>query len=77
MLSLKLLIIKKKNKNHSKRCYSRSVINYFFAIPYFITQADIVVYVERQHFSIAVGYFFVIYAIALLLIRIGLKSILI
>lgn len=46
----------------------------FFAIPYFITQADIVVYVERQHFSIAVGYFFVIYAIALLLIRIGLKK---
>ena len=51
-----------------------ALLTTFFAIPDFITQADIVVYVERQHFSIAVGYFFVIYAIALLLIRIGLKK---
>ena len=57
--------------NHAKPI---ALLTTFFAIPYFITQADIVVYVERQHFSIAVGYFFVIYAIALLLIRIGLKK---
>ena len=65
---------KRKIKIIQKDAIPIALLTTFFAIPYFITQADIVVYVERQHFSIAVGYFFVIYAIALLLIRIGLKK---
>lgn len=65
---------KRKIKIIQKDAILIALLTTFFAIPYFITQADIVVYVERQHFSIAVGYFFVIYAIALLLIRIGLKK---
>ena len=65
---------KRKIKIIQKDAIPIALLTTFFAIPYFITQADIVVYVERQHFSIAVGYFFVIYAIALLLIRISLKK---
>lgn len=65
---------KRKIKIIQKDAIPIALLTTFFAIPYFITQADIVVYVERRHFSIAVGYFFVIYAIALLLIRIGLKK---
>lgn len=65
---------KRKIKIIQKDAIPIALLTTFFAIPYFITQADIVVYVERQHFSITVGYFFVIYAIALLLIRIGLKK---
>lgn len=65
---------KRKIKIIQKDAIPIALLTTFFAIPYFITQADIVVYVERQHFSIVVGYFFVIYAIALLLIRIGLKK---
>ena len=65
---------KRKIKIIQKDAIPVALLTTFFAIPYFITQADIVVYVERQPFSIAVGYFFVIYAIALLLIRIGLKK---
>ena len=65
---------KRKIKIIQKDAIPVALLTNFFAIPYFITQADIGVYVERQHFSIAVGYFFVIYAIALLLIRIGLKK---
>lgn len=73
----KLKITNNKNKKIKiiqKDAIPVALLTTFFAIPYFITQADIVVYVERQYFSIAVGYFFVIYAIALLLIRIGLKK---
>ncbi len=65
---------KRKIKIIQKDALPVAMLTTFFAIPYFITQADIVVYVERQRFSIAVGYFFVIYAIALLLIRIVLKK---
>ena len=65
---------KRKIKIIQKDAIPVALLTTFFAIPYFITQVDIVVYVERQHLSIAVGYFFVIYAIALLLIRIGLKK---
>ncbi|WP_304682708.1 MFS transporter [Lactobacillus taiwanensis] len=65
---------KRKIKIIQKDAIPVAMLTTFFAIPYFITQADIVVYVERQRFSIAVGYFFVIYAIALLLIRIVLKK---
>lgn len=65
---------KRKIKIIQKDAIPVAMLTTFFVIPYFITQADIVVYVERQRFSIAVGYFFVIYAIALLLIRIVLKK---
>lgn len=65
---------KRKIKIIQKDAIPVAMLTTFFAIPYFITQADIVVYVERQRFSITVGYFFVIYAIALLLIRIVLKK---
>lgn len=45
-----------------------------FALPYFSTQADLVTYVEQRHLHIAVGSFFLIYAVILLVIRIGLKD---
>lgn len=45
-----------------------------FAIPYFITQADIVTYVAQGHRQVAVGGYFVIYAVVLLALRIGLKN---
>lgn len=45
-----------------------------FALPYFTTQADIVTYVEQRHLSVAVGLYFMIYAVILLLLRIFLKS---
>ncbi len=45
----------------------------FFSIPYFATQADLVEYVAMRKLSVSVGYFFLIYAISLLIIRIWLK----
>ena len=45
-----------------------------FAFPYFITQADIVMYATYRHLNISVGSFFIIYAIALLIIRTALKK---
>lgn len=45
-----------------------------FAIPYFATQADIVTYVEQRHLSIAVGAYFMIYAVVLLSIRLVLRN---
>lgn len=45
-----------------------------FAFPYFITQADIVMYATYRHLNISVGIFFIIYAIALLIIRTVLKK---
>ena len=45
-----------------------------FAFPYFITQADIVMYATYRHLNISVGSFFIIYAIALLIIRTVLKK---
>lgn len=50
-----------------------AILTTLFAIPYFITQADIVTYVEQKHLSVAVGSYFLIYAVVLLIIRIGLK----
>lgn len=57
MLNPKLSKIRRENKNYSKDAIPVAMLTTFFAIPYFITQADIVVYVERQRFSITVGYF--------------------
>ena len=45
-----------------------------FAIPYFATQADIVSYTEQRHLPIAVGAYFLIYAIVLLAIRLFLRN---
>lgn len=50
-----------------------AILTTLFAIPYFVTQADIVTYVEQMHLSVAVGSYFLIYAIVLLIIRIGFK----
>lgn len=44
------------------------------SIPYFAMQADIVSYVARWGLHIAVGSFFLIYAIVLFVVRISLKS---
>lgn len=50
-----------------------AILTTLFAIPYFVTQADIVSYVEQKHLTVAVGSYFLIYAIVLLIIRVGLK----
>lgn len=50
------------------------ILTTLFSIPYFTTQADIVRYVEQRHLNVAVGSYFLIYAIVLLAIRITLKS---
>lgn len=50
-----------------------AILTTLFAMPYFITQADIVTYVEQKHLSVAVGSYFLIYAVVLLVIRIGFK----
>lgn len=50
-----------------------AILTTLFAIPYFVTQADIVTYVEQKHLTIAVGSYFLIYAVVLLIIRVGLK----
>lgn len=44
------------------------------SIPYFATQADIVMYVAQRHLNIAVGMYFFIYAVVLFAIRIALKN---
>ncbi|KAB1977807.1 MFS transporter [Lactobacillus crispatus] len=49
------------------------ILTTLFAIPYFVTQADIVTYVEQKHLTVAVGSYFLIYAVVLLIIRVGLK----
>lgn len=45
-----------------------------FALPYFATQADIVSYVEQRHLDVAVGAYFLIYAVVLLAIRLILRN---
>lgn len=45
-----------------------------FAIPYFATQADIVTYTKQRHLPIAVGSYFLIYAVVLLGIRLFLRN---
>ena len=50
-----------------------AILTTLFAIPYFVTQADIVTYVEQKYLTVAVGSYFLIYAVVLLIIRVGLK----
>lgn len=51
-----------------------ALLTTLFALPYFVTQADIVTYVEQKHVSVATGAYFLIYAVVLLVIRILLKN---
>lgn len=51
-----------------------ALLTALFAIPYFATQADIVAYAEQRHLSIAVGAYFLIYAVVLLLSRLVLRN---
>lgn len=51
-----------------------AILTTLFALPYFTTQADIVAYVEQRHLNVAVGSYFLIYAVVLLIIRISLKK---
>lgn len=51
-----------------------AILTTLFALPYFSTQADIVTYVEQKHLNVAVGSYFLIYAVVLLVIRISLKN---
>lgn len=51
-----------------------ALLTTLFSIPYFTTQADIVTYVEQRHLSVAVGFYFMIYAVVLLVVRIALKN---
>lgn len=50
-----------------------AVLTTLFSLPYFTTQADIVTYVEQRHLNVAVNFYFVVYAIVLLAIRLFLK----
>ena len=50
-----------------------AILTTLFGMPYFITQADIVTYVEQRHLTVAVGSYFLIYALVLLVMRIGLN----
>ncbi|WP_041500474.1 MFS transporter [Companilactobacillus heilongjiangensis] len=51
-----------------------AIIFSLLSIPYFVTQADIVMYVQERHLSITVSLFFLCYSIALIIIRILLKN---
>lgn len=51
-----------------------AILTTLFALPYFTTQADIVTYVAQRHLSVAVGAYFLVYAVVLLVIRIALKN---
>ncbi|WP_295747625.1 MFS transporter [uncultured Limosilactobacillus sp.] len=51
-----------------------AILTTLFAIPYFTTQADIVSYVEQRNVNVAVGTYFLIYAVILLAIRIIFKA---
>lgn len=44
------------------------------SIPYFVTQADIVMYVQERHLTITVSLFFLCYSLVLIVIRILLKN---
>lgn len=51
-----------------------ALLTTLFAFPYFATQADLVTYAEQRNLHIAVGSYFLIYALVLLIIRILLKN---
>lgn len=51
-----------------------AMLTTLFALPYFATQADIVTYVAQRRVDVAVGSYFLIYAVILLVLRIVLKN---
>ncbi|MQS89885.1 MFS transporter [Companilactobacillus mishanensis] len=51
-----------------------AVIFSLLSIPFFVTQADIVMYVQERHLNITVSLFFLCYSIVLIVIRILLKN---
>ncbi|AKP64037.1 MFS transporter [Levilactobacillus koreensis] len=51
-----------------------AVIFSLLSIPYFVTQADIVMYVQERHLTITVSLFFLCYSLVLIVIRILLKN---
>ena len=51
-----------------------AILTTLFALPYFATQADIVTYVAQRLLDVAVGDYFLIYAVILLVLRIVLKN---
>lgn len=57
-----------------KDCVPIAAIVTLIAMPYFVTQADIVTYTEQGHLSLAVGFYFLIYAAVLMLSRIFLRN---
>lgn len=65
---------KKQFKIIQKNVLPVMLLAMLFVLPYCITQADIVTYVAQKHAHVAVGSYFLIYAIVLLVIRLSLKK---
>ncbi len=51
-----------------------AIIFSLLSIPYFVTQADIVMYVQERHLNVTVSLFFLCYSLALIVIRMLLKN---
>ncbi|MQS52862.1 MFS transporter [Companilactobacillus mishanensis] len=51
-----------------------AIIFSLLSIPFFVTQADIVMYVQERHLNITVSLFFLCYSVVLIVIRILLKN---
>ncbi|MBP2058031.1 MFS family permease [Lactobacillus colini] len=64
----------KKFKLIQKNVLPVMLLTTLFAFPYFTTQADVVTYASQRHINIAIGSYFLIYAIVLLVIRLWLKK---
>ncbi|MHC3377711.1 MFS transporter [Ligilactobacillus equi] len=65
---------KKKFKLIQKDALPVAFLTTLFALPYFATQSNLVVYTEERNLHVAVGSYFLIYAVVLLIIRIALKE---
>lgn len=73
-LNKKGVVKKKKFHLIQKNVLPVMFLTTLFAFPYFTTQADIVIYVAQKKVDVAVGSFFLIYAVVLLVIRLWLKK---
>lgn len=65
---------KKSFKIIQKDALPVAILITLFALPYFATQADIVTYVTQRRLDVAVGSYFLIYAVILLGLRVILKN---
>lgn len=65
---------KKKFKLIQKNVLPVMFLTTLFAFPYFTTQADVVTYASQSHANVAIGSYFLIYAVVLLAIRLWLKK---